>query len=133
MVRKCIQACTGMAQLGRRDVAYGCSHLLCSGGQKSVFWCCKSYGYLNCDWKRLEIPVTLNGFGCKEAPLAWSSSPLDASLIKCVALQTDTLTHEGMRGIAVKPGTDSLCSKISLLTSPHTQIQSRYGLMWNLF
>lgn len=65
-------------------------------GAEVNLWCWKGFGYLNTDWKRLEIPATLKGFGCSETLLAWSSSPLDPSLIKCVVLQRDAAIHGGM-------------------------------------
>lgn len=65
-------------------------------------------------WKILEIPVILEEFGCSETPQAWSSSPLDASLIKCVVLQRDAATHEGMWGMAVKVAFLSASSKFLL-------------------
>lgn len=75
------------------------------GSRSQSFWCWKGFGYLNTDWKRLEIPATLRRFGCSESPLAWSSSPLDPSLIKCVVLQRDAASHGGMWGMAAKADT----------------------------
>lgn len=124
MVRKHSRACTGMAQLGCKDMAYGrsplqvamCTQQLLREAEVSLlvlerFWVSK-----HC-WKRLEIPATFNGLGCSETPLAWSSSPVDLSLIKRVVLQKDAPTHEGMQGIAVKPVTLFLFLLLLLLLS----------------
>lgn len=78
-------------------------------GQKSVFSCWKSFGYLSVAWQRLDIPATLNGLGCSVSPLAWSQQPSRSLSDKSAVLQTDALTHNGVQGIAVKSDTLSFC------------------------